>query len=327
MTRLVSRILLAMTMLGAFGCNLNSYFDPTRTGRFEYTPTTIPILERIDVIEHEGDPWAGASEPIPDDLIPGDLTYRIAPGDFITIEVFELLLQGQVWNTTRRVSAAGDFRMPAPLGDVRAAGLTVQEFQDEVTRLVHEQVMPDPLVNITVEETAGFNFTIYGAVVGTGLYSLRSADFRLVNALAQAGGVPRATAKVYVIRQVPLTEEVIFEPPDLSRPPAPLPDRTPVDIEQLIQQLDEPETAPMTPSTPPPATQQEEQQQPDQQAPPQDPPIDIEDLIESIDPDPDPDPGPDFRGDRFPGVATVPAGHVEIRIVAFRRCLLVGLIV
>ena len=73
MTRLLSRILWAMAMLGLSGCNLNSYFDPSRTGRFEYTPTTIPILERIDVIEHERDPWAGAAEPTPDDLIPGDL--------------------------------------------------------------------------------------------------------------------------------------------------------------------------------------------------------------------------------------------------------------
>ncbi len=63
MTRLVSRILLAMMVLGAAGCNLNSYFDPTRTGRFEYTPTTIPILERIDVIEHERDPWVILGDP------------------------------------------------------------------------------------------------------------------------------------------------------------------------------------------------------------------------------------------------------------------------
>ncbi len=308
MARLVSRIVLAMTMLSAFGCNLNSYFDPSRTGRFEYTPTTIPILERIDVIEHEGDPWAGAAAPVPDDLIPGDLTYRIAPGDFITVEIFELLVQGQVWNTIRRVSAAGDFRLPAPLGDVRAAGLTAQEFQDEVTRLVHEQVMPNPLVNITVEETAGFNFTVYGAVVGTGLYSLRSADFRLLNALAQAGGVPLATAKVYVIRQVPLTEEVIFNPSDRSRRPKPTRDRTPVDIEELIRQLDEPGSAPQPPSTQPP--RQQSRQEPDEQAPPQDPPIDIEDLIRQLDPDGDGDRDPDFRGEQSPG-GVAPAAFAQ----------------
>ena len=313
MTRLWSRILLAMTMLGASGCNLNSFFDPSRTGRFEYTPTTIPILERIDVIEHEGDPWAVAAGPIPDDLVPGDLTYRIAPGDFISIEIFELLLQGQVWNTTRRVSAGGEFRLPAPLGDVRAGGLTVQEFQDEVTRLVHEQVMPDPLVNITVEESAGFTYTVYGAVVGTGLYALRSADFRLLDALAQAGGVALVTEKVYVIRQVPLTEQVIVEPSDRYRQPTSTPDRTPVDIEDLIRQLDEPETAPLPPLTPPPATMpaipaddEPMQQQPAGQAPPQHPPIDIEDLIKDLDPDPD----PDLRGESSPG-GVAPAAFAQ----------------
>ena len=32
------------------GCNLDSWFNPSVTGYWEYTPATIPILERIDVI-------------------------------------------------------------------------------------------------------------------------------------------------------------------------------------------------------------------------------------------------------------------------------------
>ena len=75
MTRLLCLVLSAVTLLTAVGCNLNSYFDPSRTGRFEYTPTTIPVLERLDVIETERDPWAKATAPTPEDLIPGDLTY------------------------------------------------------------------------------------------------------------------------------------------------------------------------------------------------------------------------------------------------------------
>ena len=154
MTRLLTVVLSALTLLTALGCDLNSYFDPSRTGRFEYTPTTIPVLDRLDVIEHDRDPWAKATAPTPEDLIPSDLTYRIAPADFVTIETFELIIQGQIWGTTRPVSASGYFRLPVPLGDVRAAGLTAQEFQDEVYRLVDELVMPNPLVNVTVEEGA-----------------------------------------------------------------------------------------------------------------------------------------------------------------------------
>jgi len=277
MSRLLPVLLTAIATSMLFGCNLNSYFDPSRTGRFEFTPTTIPILERIDVIEQDADPWARAVSPVRSDLLPGDLTYRIAPADFVTVEVFELLAQGQIWSTTRRVNASGEFRMPAPVGDIRAAGLTVQELQDEITRIVDEKVMPDPMVNVTVDESVGFSYTVYGAVAGTGLYSLRSADFRLVDALSQAGGIPLATQEVYVIRQVPLTEEVIFQPG--TKPagtPTQTPDRSPVDIEDLIRQLEQSPTAPqgIRPT-----------EADDDRRPRQDPPIDIEDLIEDLDED------------------------------------------
>ncbi len=273
MTRLLCVVLSALTLLAALGCDLNSYFDPSRTGRFEYTPTTIPILERLDVIEHDRDPWAKATRPTLEDLIPGDLTYRIASGDFVTIEIFELIVQGQIWGTTRRVSSSGFFRLPTPLGDVRAAGLTAQEFQDEVHRLVDELVMPNPLVNVTVEEGAGFTFTMYGAVAGTGLYALRSPDFRLVDALAQAGGIPLSTRRVYLIRQVPLTEDVIFDPSSGPTRAVPGREAEPVDIEELIRRLDQPQ---------PPASGRDEGET-DSQAPSQEPPIDIEDLINELD--------------------------------------------
>jgi len=280
MNRLLRVILSVIATMMLFGCNLNSYFDPSRTGRFEYTPTTIPILERIDVIEQDADPWAKAVAPSQGDLLPGDLTYRIAPGDFVSVEIFELLAQGQVWTTTRRVNASGEFRLPGPVGDILAAGLTVQELQDEITRIVDEKVMPSPMVNVTVEETAGFSYTIYGAVVGTGLYSLRSADFRLVDALSQAGGVPLGTEKVYVIRQVPLTEAVIFQPGAMPARPTRTPDQSPVDIEHLIQQLDQP-PSPQGPVAPPTRPADPD----DERRPRQDPPIDIEDLIEDLDKD------------------------------------------
>ncbi|MHC4590943.1 MAG: hypothetical protein ACYTAQ_16890 [Planctomycetota bacterium] len=76
------------------GCNVTSYFDPSKTGRFEATPTTIPILERIDVIERDPDPWAKASPVTADDLLPSDLTYRLAAGDVITVEILELIRPG-----------------------------------------------------------------------------------------------------------------------------------------------------------------------------------------------------------------------------------------
>ncbi|MHC4414834.1 MAG: polysaccharide biosynthesis/export family protein [Planctomycetota bacterium] len=239
--------LVAVLLLACVGCEVDSYFDPSKTGRFEHTPTTIPILERIDVIEREQDPWAKATGVTPEDLLPSDLTYRLSPGDFISVEIFELLVPGQVSTSQRRIDAAGNFRLPV-IGDVRAAGLTPQEFQDELDRIVDEQVIRSPQINVVVEEGAGFQYTMYGAVAGTGLYALRRADIRLLDALAQAGGVPLTTQKIYVIRQVPLADEVIFEPArrreGIEAPPR---ERPPVDIEDLIRQLEEDQGDDVTP--------------------------------------------------------------------------------
>ncbi|MHC4787010.1 MAG: polysaccharide biosynthesis/export family protein [Planctomycetota bacterium] len=274
---------LAAVVLAMGGCNVTSYFDPSKTGRFEATPTTIPILERIDVIERDPDPWAKASAVTADDLLPSDLTYRLAAGDVITVEILELMIQGEVWVSTRRIDAGGYFRLPAPIGDVRAAGLTTQEFQDEVVRLVDERVMRSPMVNVLVEQSGGFVYTVYGAVAETGVFTLATADHRLLDALALAGGVPLSTERVYVIRQVPLAEEVIFQParraPDAR--PAP-PEEGPVDIESLIRQLEQPQRPPrqQPPQAPePPAAPVEEPPPPG----PQRPPIDIEELLDELD--------------------------------------------
>lgn len=232
---------LLATMGAMPGCEVDSFFDPSRTGRFEHMPTTIPILERIDVIEQAEEPWARATAVTRDDLLPSDLTYRLAPGDVITVEIFELILQGEVWQSIRRIGASGFFRLPAPLGDVRAVGLTIQEFQDDVTRLVDELVIKDPMVNVQIEEGGAFRYTIYGASAGVGLYTLMRPDMGLLEALAQAGGVPAGTKRIYVIRQKALSRDVIFEPS--PRRPAPAEDRPrePPDIEKLIRELEEQE--------------------------------------------------------------------------------------
>ena len=50
-------LLCALMLMPAVGCEVNSYFDPSRTGRFMETATTMPVLERIDAIEPSADLW------------------------------------------------------------------------------------------------------------------------------------------------------------------------------------------------------------------------------------------------------------------------------
>ncbi len=299
----VGCLAIAAVCLAAGGCGFDSYFDPSKTGRFEVTPTTIPILDRIDVIEGDDSPWANATPVTPEDLVPGELVYRMAPGDLITVEIFELLVQGQVTVAQRRIDPGGYFRLPV-IGDIRAAGLTAQEFQDELVALVKERVIRDPQINVVVEQGAGFQYTVYGAIQGQGVFALRRPDFRLLDALALAGGVPLTTQKVFVIRRVPLTEDVIFQGGRATeRKPQQQP-VGPVDIEKLIDQLGEPRAPapqPPEPAEPPkdmnrfidellePPTASPARPgkapQPPPQTPATEPPIDIDDLIDKLEDD------------------------------------------
>ncbi len=233
-------LLIAIVIVGAaqlLGCEVDSFFDPSKTGRFEPTATMIPILERLDVIEQEEDPFASASQVTPEDLLPSDLEYRLTAGDIITVEVLDLLAPGQLTVATRAIGAGGLFRLPV-IGDVPAAGLTPQEFQDQLFRVIHETVVLNPVVNVVVEQGGGFSYTMYGAVGGTGMYSLRRADFRLMDALAQAGGVLSSTEDIYIIRQIPLSGEVEFAPGRRDDRQAPDSDREPpVDVDTLIEQM------------------------------------------------------------------------------------------
>lgn len=219
------------------GCEVDNFFDPSKTGRFEPTPTTIPILGRIDVIEQQPDPWAVATSVTPEDLLPSDLEYRLTPGDFITVEVLDLVAPNVLTTAQRRIDASGTFRLPV-IGDIPAAGLTAQEFQDELYRIIHENVVQNPVVNVVVEDGGGFYYTLYGQIGASGIYALRRADFHLLDAIAQAGGVAPSTKKIYVIRELALSSDVKFEPARRNgATTVPSGQQPHIDVDSLIDQL------------------------------------------------------------------------------------------
>lgn len=239
--RITKPLLAAACILASgqmIGCEVDSFFDPSRTGRFEFTPTTIPILDRIDVIEPEDDLWGQTTSVRSDDLLPSDLTYFMAASDIVTIEIFELYVEDQWSSSTRRIDAGGYLRVPE-LGDVPAAGLTPQEFEDVLRDRLAAEVIQDPQVDVVVEEFSGFTYTSYGAITNPGVYTLRNPDTRLLDALAIGGGVPATTEMIYVVREIALTEDVkpAWET-GRRRPQTPRPaEEKPLNIEDLIEQL------------------------------------------------------------------------------------------
>ena len=243
----------ALLTLAMVGCEVDNYMDPSQTGYFETTPTTMPVLSRIDVIEKPVDLWGGpVVAPTAEDLAANEEEYRLEPGDIVRVEIYELVAAGQTSVNVRRVEQNGTIRLPT-LYDVRAGGLTIQELQEEIERRL-EGLINDPLVTVVLEEGRSYRYILYGAIGNAGVYSLNQPDFRVMDALALAGGTLDTTQKIYVIRNQSLDESL---EPAYRREPAgrggglpedpvePAGEGTPaVDIESLIDDLDRPGTAP-----------------------------------------------------------------------------------
>ena len=205
--RTIAMFLFAMlSAVSMTGCEIDSFFNPSVTGYYEHTPTSMPILDRIDVIEREVGYRPEITKPTSDDLVPNELVYRLAPGDVVRVEIYELVAANQTDVSVRVVDQAGSIRLPT-LGDLQAAGLTVDELQEDIIRRL-EGLITDPLVTVVLEDGRSFQFTIYGAVAGTGIYALTRPDFRIMDALSLAGGTASTTQRILIIREVAIDETV-----------------------------------------------------------------------------------------------------------------------
>jgi polysaccharide export outer membrane protein len=248
----------------------------------------MPILERLDIVETTAHGWADAQPPQSEDLVPNDFEYRLTPGDLLRIEVYELLREREMDVTVRQVDQSGNIRMPN-IGDVPAAGRTLQQLQDEIEERL-KPLIPKPNVSVSMDEQRSLQFTALGRLSGAGSFRLVRPDVRLLEALAITGGVPDTTHRIYVIRRVALSESVASPweqrgsgSPASSGGPAPT---SAVDIEALIRQLENsgggsggqsptdqrpPEGTPGPGASPPPGMAVLRQDAP--------PPVDIDDLV------------------------------------------------
>ena len=260
-TQFVRSLASAAVLVALAGCEADSWMDPSRTGYFETTPTTMPILARLDVIDQAGIRGAHISSPTAEDLVPSELKYRLSPGDRVRIEIFELIAPGETEIIERTIDQTGNIPIKQ-LGDVVAAGLTIEEFKNEIESKA-ARIIQNPLVSVSLELGQGFQFSISGSVQSTGVFALTRPDFRLSEAIALAGGTLPTTQRVTVVRAAPLDDTLnpIYPEPQAGREnsggsPKETGSNTAkptVDIDDLINQLDAGSTTPTKPSdgTPP----------------------------------------------------------------------------
>ncbi|NJL31824.1 MAG: hypothetical protein HC898_09435 [Phycisphaerales bacterium] len=180
---------------------------PIDRGRWQRTPVVLPILEKLDVIDEPSTEPPGLVQVMPEDLIPVVQEYVIGPGDLVTVTVFQLLVPGVESVQTRRVDELGQIRLPI-IGPVTVDGRTPSELETDISDiLVSKGVLRDPTVSVIVQEQRQNTFSVIGestyASTAIGTYTILGREFRLLDAMSLARGVPGQIKKLYVIRPAP----------------------------------------------------------------------------------------------------------------------------
>jgi len=190
--------ILAVTATVALtGCS-----DPTFVGRFRAVPVTNIILDSLGVVDEEPEQFAYARDPYPKDLIVEESEYVVQRGDMIEISILDLFMAGAEWRNRLQVSETGRVTVPE-IGTFRVAGRTEFEIADDIENLLSPHILKTPTVNVVVIASTEKVFSISGAIAASGRYQLIQSDFRILEAIAQAGGVPQAGVDyVYVVRKI-----------------------------------------------------------------------------------------------------------------------------
>jgi polysaccharide export outer membrane protein len=108
--------------------------------------------------------------------------YFIGSADVLYISV----LGNKELDSVTRVDPAGKISVPLA-GDVQAAGLTVEELAEQLTRILGRKIR-NPVITVTLREINSYRVYILGSVARPGVLSSKS-EITLLQALALAGGV------------------------------------------------------------------------------------------------------------------------------------------
>ncbi|MCU0688478.1 MAG: polysaccharide biosynthesis/export family protein, partial [Phycisphaerales bacterium] len=199
--------LAAMALLPLAACEHDSYMNPSITGRWENTPTIVPVLERLSAVEGPVGGNAAEYSPITQaDLIPEADAYRIDAGDGLEVLVNELFSPNIQERYERLVDPRGMIELPN-VPSVYVAGMTADEASQAISRAYKaRRILTDPIIAVSVPARRKQTFHLMGGVNAPGTYGIPRPDFRLLEAITQGGRFTEYTQWVYVIRATPLSD-------------------------------------------------------------------------------------------------------------------------
>lgn len=246
--------------LSLVGCEMDSFIDPSVVGRWENTPIIVPILDRIDSIESDTGEFVEISQVRPEDLVVEASAYRIGAGDVLQAQIYAIDQEGARTPMELLVDPTGAINIPQ-VGRVVVLGLTSEEAERAVARAMFEAGVvgedfgrnTNPVL-IQVVAARQLTYSIFGAVRVPSRFQIPYPDYRLLEALTDAGGISPTQKYVYVIRQVPLNEATDAAvggssqsgttPRPTTRPTTPAQTTPNENILDVIDRLTEPESNP-----------------------------------------------------------------------------------
>ena len=243
-TVIISRLAVLVFLICCCGCSRDP-LDPTDIGRFRAVPVVNVILDSLGVVDEPVGAFANSEDPLPSDVIYTSEDYTFSPGDIIRISIFELEQIGRLKVTDHVVRKTGRISI-SDVGIVHAAGLTEPELESEIRDILMPDILTNPSVNVLLIHSECLVFSISGTgIARASRYEIpRGYDFRILDALALAGGVAQFNvSNIYITRQVKGTERELDEFGAME------PEMRPVEQspEFLIPDLDEMELLPVEP--------------------------------------------------------------------------------
>jgi len=126
---------------------------------------------------------------------PATLEYQLCSGDVLRISVY----QNQDLTLETRVAESGMISFPL-LGNIRIGGLSATQAEKLIADgLKNGNFVKNPQVTVVVLQVKGNQASVLGQVNRPGRYPIETADMRLTDLLANAGGIAVTGAEVLVL--------------------------------------------------------------------------------------------------------------------------------
>jgi polysaccharide export outer membrane protein len=188
---LLSSILLAASILFSSAVFLSATPPVLPDPRTQSAPTTAAGAFRSDAsappaVASPADRSMGAEAALPS-LMAGEGDYVLAAGDTIDLMVY----REPDLNMRSKIARDGRVQLPL-LGEVRVAGMTVRDAQEQIRKLLNADYLVDPQVYLNIASYTQRKITLIGQVARPGSYELQGNEsLGILEAIGMAGGFTR----------------------------------------------------------------------------------------------------------------------------------------